>query len=103
MGERLIADFAGVLREAFRDGDILGRIGGDEFCALALDRDDVAPLATRLDAALATVNARAGVAFPLSASPGWAVAGAGKLDDLDHLLGIADARMYEAKRSRRPA
>lgn len=31
MGDRVIEDFAGLLRRQFREGDIVGRIGGDEF------------------------------------------------------------------------
>ena len=34
-GDRVLCDFAGMLKETFRDSDVIGRIGGDEFAVFA--------------------------------------------------------------------
>lgn len=40
VGDRLLADTGGILREVFSEDDYLGRIGGDEFCVLVNTRFD---------------------------------------------------------------
>lgn len=100
-GDRMIVDFAGVLRRSFREGDILARLGGDEFCVMVLDGDsDPAAAVSRLKANLDASNAGAQRSYQLSASVGWALVGEDDLFDLEGLLALADARMYEAKRAR---
>lgn len=101
IGDRMLADFAQALRESFRDTDILGRIGGDEFCVLAEGGEDLDAFAGRLEATLAAFNAQSDRTYKLAASGGWAsVKGDGDYQ-LDDILGLADSRMYAAKRARR--
>ncbi|MBR6014023.1 MAG: diguanylate cyclase [Selenomonadaceae bacterium] len=49
MGDKVLVSFADILRSAFRPGDILGRMGGDEFIAFCKgvhDEDTIAHKAT---------------------------------------------------------
>ncbi|MEG0270966.1 MAG: GGDEF domain-containing protein, partial [Clostridia bacterium] len=48
-GDAVIMSFAEELKRNFRDTDIIGRIGGDEFTVLMLDFTDEATLAGKLE------------------------------------------------------
>lgn len=51
----LLADAARIIQASLRDSDIIGRIGDDSFCILALG-EDAKPLRERLTAAIDTFN-----------------------------------------------
>ncbi|MFC1654606.1 diguanylate cyclase [Myxococcota bacterium] len=102
-GDRALVDFAAVFRQTFRDSDILARIGGDEFVALALEspgsKDGV--LTARLQANLDAHNAEANRPYRLSASVGVIRYDPKVPRNIDELLEEADRSMYVNKRSRR--
>lgn len=95
-GDRLLVATATVTKKCFRTGDVVARIGGDEFAAL-LPR---APQAVaeeacrRVRAAVADYNA-AGPAVPLSISVGCATGGGAR--PLPDVLREADHNMYREK------
>ena|GEM_PF-5254098 len=98
-GDSMLVEVARRLRGAVRDGDVVTRMGGDEFvvvCDGVVDDAEAEVLARRvLDVCTRplTVN---GVLVHPSASMGVARAGAGHHDAQD-LLRDADIAMYEAK------
>lgn len=103
-GDELIMDIANILRETLRQSDILARVGGDEFCVLALDTpDDVVALRDRLNARITRTNQLAPKPYHLSISIGAIrthIAGSTLLEDL---ISRADALMYADKREKYPA
>ncbi len=108
-GDTLVGAAAEALRLAFREEDVLARIGGDEFAALAvlgrghdeqLDRETIT---ARLQAAVAAKRAELGQDYAFSLSFGSLVADWQELGRIDDLLARSDERMYEAKRSQRRA
>lgn len=101
VGDRMLAEFARALTAVFRESDIVGRLGGDEFCALAVGHGDPDDWEERLQGRLDALNAEADRPYRLAASVGWAEVGGTDGFDLDHLLAVADSRMYVAKRARR--
>ncbi len=101
VGSQLLRDMATLLRDTFRDNDVLGRVGGDEFVLLAHgDRTDLQAALERLDAATAAVNAK-GRPYRIAFSVGAVALAPEVRDSLADLLAQADALMYEDKQRRR--
>jgi diguanylate cyclase (GGDEF)-like protein len=102
-GDEALLEAASLLREVFRESDILARMGGDEFAVLALDSSLEASrsFTDRLRRQLAARNASGRRDFILSMSVGMASFDPAKPLTLDGLVSLADARMYAQKRKRR--
>jgi diguanylate cyclase (GGDEF)-like protein len=98
-GDQALRDAAGILRETFRDSDIIARIGGDEFVALAHVTRGTTVLRDRLREHLATFNAATARAFVLDVSIGTTLVNITTDDDVEALIARADAAMYEEKRA----
>ena len=101
-GDEALAAVADAMRESFRDSDVLGRIGGDEFAALALEAhaNDGSILIDRLLSSLQARSERADLASPLTVSVGTAYFDPEDATTLEELIAIADRRMYERKRGK---
>lgn len=101
-GDRMLGDMAGLLRETFRESDVLARLGGDEFAVFGIEetpREAVEPK-ERLLACMASFNAAGKRPYVLSASIGLSCLDIDCAGSLAELLSCADARMYEEKRTR---
>ncbi|HVF16436.1 MAG TPA: GGDEF domain-containing protein, partial [Steroidobacteraceae bacterium] len=88
-----------VLRETFRDSDILARIGGDEFVALAHVTRDTNALRERLRENLVKFNQTHREPYRLDVSIGTTVVNVTNDDDIEAMIARADAAMYEEKRA----
>ena len=96
-GDRLLVAAAGVIRGCFREGDLVARIGGDEFSVVLPDTTGsaVEKACQRIQEAVASYNA-ANPELPVSISVGSAVShGADR--DLKDLFKEADNSMYRKK------
>lgn len=98
-GDQALKDTADILRETFRDSDIVARIGGDEFVALAHVTRDATALRQRLRDKLAAFNAAAKRPYTLDVSIGTTIVNVTMDDDIESMIARADAAMYEEKRS----
>lgn len=101
-GDRLLVEFAGMLRESFRETDVLARLGGDEFVALLVEADlgsASAPI-LRLRRALDQHNRREGV-LPICISHGVASLPTDPAGALADLIRVADQRMSRQRASKR--
>jgi diguanylate cyclase (GGDEF)-like protein/PAS domain S-box-containing protein len=104
-GDQALADFGRIIREAFRESDIISRIGGDEFAVLILTsspkRDRV--LLERLKEKLTAYNQKRANKFKISVSIGLVRRAASRQPSLDNLIRLADRQMYRQKhRKRKP-
>jgi diguanylate cyclase (GGDEF)-like protein len=97
VGDRVLAHIGGILRGAVREGDIVGRIGGDEFVFVCDDLDD---------AGLASLSERVHDGLCSGASPdapevtvSLGVARGRPGDTPRDVLHRADVSMYAAKRA----
>ena len=104
-GNRALVDATHVLKDCFRQCDIIGRLGGDEFAVLVIDAavDSIGVVHDRIQRKLEASNASAGRRYDLSLSIGIAAANVREVADIERLLSYADALMYEQKQSKRPA
>jgi two-component system cell cycle response regulator len=102
-GDLALLETADILKEIFREADIIARIGGDEFVVLALESSGARPesYVERLREKLAMRNARGQRPFVLSLSMGIAQYDPASPCSIDDLLAKADALMYAEKRSKR--
>ncbi|RIK99207.1 MAG: GGDEF domain-containing protein [Proteobacteria bacterium] len=100
-GDEILRLFAEVLAQTLRATDIIGRVGGEEFCALLPCRLDEAKIAAeRMRQAFESC----GVAIdgePLATTVSVGVAGGRASVPLEVLIAAADAALYRAKRAGR--
>ena len=93
----MIQAAGGVLKNAFRECDMVARIGGDEFAVLApdVDMERLLQMKERVEAAVQQYNKRAGN-NDLSISVGVALKNGNDATMLEAFR-EADARMYQDK------
>lgn len=99
-GDRALARFAGFLRGACRDSDLVARIGGDEFVMLLnhAAEAEVAMVLERLAEAVERDTREAQRGYQLQYSCGVLHCSSDRRDSLETLLAEADALMYRHKR-----
>lgn len=97
-GDAAIADAGSILRSTFRENDVVGRLGGDEFCILLMDDKQQAqsPL-TRLEAMTDIHNLQSGRPYKVSMSVGTSVFDPTRPLPIEDLIEEADRQMYEHK------
>lgn len=101
-GNHALVDASNVLKDSFRQSDILARFGGDEFAVLVTESSDnaIETVIHRVQHKLASLNADPGRRYDLSLSLGIVAADLTEHTDLEVLLSQADALMYEHKKSK---
>jgi len=100
-GSAILIETVRMLEQTFRETDVIGRIGGDEFAVVCqCSHVAISIAANRLEAAIATRNAQSGPEIPFSFSVGFATADEHGHQSLQDLLALADRAMYEKKRQK---
>jgi diguanylate cyclase (GGDEF)-like protein len=103
-GSELLVATAEILRTTFRETDVLGRIGGDEFAVAGqFGSAAIALAALRLQEAAEQRNAADGPRTDLSFSVGHVTSEAGQRESLSKMLAEADQAMYDEKRRKKVA
>jgi len=99
-GDLALIDVARLLKQSFRNSDIVARIGGDEFVVLAISANggDATVLINRLRKKMAELNNSGANPYHISLSIGTSAWLPGGPINLDDLLARADAQMYQNKR-----
>ncbi len=98
-GDKVLVHIINHIKETFTDGEIIGRIGGDEFVIFAgniTGPEEIKEKAAKLKTALETANYNSEVALRISGSIGVAVypeAGT----NYEHLIAHADRALYKVK------
>jgi diguanylate cyclase (GGDEF)-like protein len=101
-GDQALNDAAEILRDTFRDSDVIARMGGDEFAVLAWTDggNSAEAMVARLRENVGTHDEKTEAPFALSISAGALEFDPAIAAPLDELLDRADARMYADKRGR---
>jgi diguanylate cyclase (GGDEF)-like protein/PAS domain S-box-containing protein len=101
-GDMALFETARVLKDTFRETDVISRMGGDEFAVLAIDINDKTAmiLLGRLQTSLNVYNAMEARKYKLSLSVGMAQYDPQNPVSLDVLISHADTLMYEEKRKK---
>ena len=104
-GDRTLLAFAGLLRATFRDTDVIGRIGGDEFVVLMSNctQAEANHALERLQESTEEHNRNLRGAQELNFSSGVVPYQPLRHGSIDALVSDADEKMYAAKRVKRAA
>ncbi len=102
-GNHALVDAANALRDSFRQSDILARLGGDEFAAFVADsqQENIPIINARLRQKIGRHNSDSGRNYCLSVSVGIVSSQSSGHSDIETMLGLADALMYEEKRRKK--
>ena len=102
VGDQALVAAAAILRQTYREADIIARLGGDEFTVFPLEASsDSAPLLLeRLTTNLDAFNRRQQRDFVLSMSTGVALLEGELSKDVQQLLSEADSQLYLQKKER---
>ena len=101
-GDAALIEAAAILREVFRESDIIARIGGDEFVILAVDSDGASPevLINRIHQRCILANLKKARPYVLAMSAGSAEFDPDQPTTLEGLVAQADREMYTEKQKR---
>ena len=102
-GDSALIETANIVKETFRESDIVARIGGDEFVILQLEDhvNNSEILIQRLQNNFGRHNAKSDKPYELSISTGISHYDPVSLCSIDELLVQADKEMYEQKKLKR--
>lgn len=103
-GDLAVTLVASAIKDTFRESDVMGRVGGDEFAVMMVSAGnggDEDSSIERLDSAMREINDRSTLDFNLSVSSGISKAPAGNAESMEKLMSIADKRMYRRKQDKR--
>jgi diguanylate cyclase (GGDEF)-like protein len=101
-GSSLLVETGRILKSSFREADVVGRIGGDEFVVAGqFSQSGVSLAAQRIEECAARRNAENLTPYRLSLSIGCMTMESGPPLALDELLARADQSMYEEKRRKK--
>ncbi|MDD5670164.1 MAG: GGDEF domain-containing response regulator [Candidatus Omnitrophica bacterium] len=99
-GDFALIKTAGVLRQTFRDSDIIARIGSDEFAVIAVEapKSSAGMLTERLLRTVDDCNRKSQLPFKISVSVGSSSFDSDKLFSIDQLMALADLELYHQKK-----
>jgi len=101
-GSQLLCDIVTLMRNNFRDSDIISRVGGDEFVVIAHSQEDeIVPAVQRLNKAADGINTSGNKPYKIGFSIGKVMFDPHSTESLEDLLSRADAAMYQNKKERR--
>ncbi|MGC2061607.1 MAG: sensor domain-containing diguanylate cyclase [Thermodesulfovibrionales bacterium] len=104
-GDSALVETARILRENFRESDIIARIGGDEFVVMPIEmsEDKSEIILSRLSQGFEKNNQKNSLRYRISISTGITWYDPEQPASIDQILATADSLMYEQKKVRKLA
>ena len=101
-GDQALRTMSRLLRATFKESDIIGRIGGDEFCVLLSGADITATrhMMSQLERAVLMLNQQGNNPWQLAFSWGVQSLDVGSRLSLPDLMNASDSQMYAMKQNR---
>ncbi len=98
-GDKILRIFGETLMEVFGALGYVGRIGGDEFMVILLDKkeEEILALCQLVQESLAKKSNILDFAYTIETSYGYAIRRRGSMEDIDDIVAKADERMYGYK------
>ena len=98
-GDHALVSAADLLRQTFRKSDVLARIGGDEFAAIAMDAsgENATAIEERFKNHLRSLNQAHAYPFGVSISLGFYEFNPAAAMSLESLMSAADVSLYDSK------
>jgi diguanylate cyclase (GGDEF)-like protein len=102
-GDDALISMADILKQTFRESDIIARTGGDEFAIVALNEFEPDPykMIARIQENTTNFNANQGKPYKLSVSTGLVACDSVPDCNINELISIADKFMYEEKKNKK--
>ncbi|HUN84284.1 MAG TPA: GGDEF domain-containing protein [Terracidiphilus sp.] len=101
-GSAFLAETGELLSSTFRETDVIGRIGGDEFAVAGqFTQEEISEIAHLLQQSAALRSAEKDRQYPLSFSTGFVTCAQNSRLSLNDLLSRADRAMYQEKRQKK--
>jgi diguanylate cyclase (GGDEF)-like protein len=102
-GDRVLVEIAYILKDNYRESDIIARIGGDEFVVIPVgsEGDDTAVITARLKKCIEVHNAKVTHRYKVSISAGISYYDPLNPCSVHELLARGDQAMYEQKNLKR--
>jgi two-component system cell cycle response regulator len=102
-GDLAIKDAANILKKTFREADVIGRIGGDEFAIVASEKNpaSVKNITGRIENKIDSLGQETKGHYRLSISMGLAHCGPQTSCSIDKMLAEADSLMYREKKKKK--
>lgn len=102
-GSQAIAHMGTILRQTFRESDVIARLGGDEFAIIAISNnsDSGSIMLSRLQENVRAFNLHENLSYRLSVSVGVVRIDPAQASSVEAMLKEADRAMYDEKRRRK--
>jgi diguanylate cyclase (GGDEF)-like protein len=101
-GSAFLAETGDLLSSTFRETDVIGRIGGDEFAVAGqFTENEISEIAQLLKQSAVLRSAEKDRQYPLSFSTGFVTCAQNSRLSLNDLLSKADRAMYQEKRQKK--
>lgn len=102
-GDEMIKDAAMVFKSTFRQADIVGRMGGDEFAIAckSISQEEMPLIEERLEKVIRNFNSKTNRKWELSMSIGASSMFQTGIDSIPELLEYSDKLLYDKKRAKK--
>jgi diguanylate cyclase (GGDEF)-like protein/PAS domain S-box-containing protein len=98
-GDRVLVRIGDILKTSFRTGDVIGRVGGDEFMVFAVDLEGTSVAWSKAQAVLEKIKDSGEMETDCRVTVSVGIAACMGMENFEQLYSRADAMLYTSKKS----